>query len=212
MKNILLLLIFIPLITLSACAQGPAITTEKASSTASSTPSKKETMTGKKIIFVAVPNFRDPELIIPKNILISEGAEISIASLKKGNFVGNEGTTVEADYELSEVNPNDFDAMVFVGGPGMSHELENKDLQDLAKKFYQSGKLTAAICVAPAVLANAGILKDKKATVFPTAKGYLIEAGADYTAQAVTIDGSIITADGPESSTAFANEIIKYFN
>lgn len=166
-------------------------------------------MKGKKILFVAVPNFRDEELIIPKNILSQEGAEIHIASLAKGDFSGNEGTTVEAEYALEDVKATDFDAVIFVGGPGMTRELENKDLQDLAKRFYDEKKITSAICVAPAVLANAGLLKGKRATVFPTAKGFLVEGGADYTAKPVEVDGLLITADGPESATAFANELIK---
>lgn len=166
-------------------------------------------MQGKKILFVAVPNFRDGELIIPKNVLSQAGADIHIASLVKGDFSGNEGTTVEAEYALEEVVAADFDAVVFIGGPGMTRELENKGLQDLAERFYDAKKVTSAICVAPAVLANAGLLKGKKATVFPTAKGYLVEGGADYTAKPVEIDGLLITADGPESATAFANELIK---
>jgi len=167
-----------------------------------------ELMKDKKILFVAVPNFRDGELIIPKNILSEQGAEIHFASLKKGNFSGNEGLTVEAEYDLKEVESESFDAVVFIGGPGMTRELENEDLQNLAREFLAKGKLTAAICIAPAMLGGAGALKGKKATVFPTGKGYLIEGGADYTAKSVERDGLIITADGPESAAAFAYEII----
>lgn len=168
-------------------------------------------MQNKRILFVAVPDFRDGELVTPKNIFAQQGAEMHYASLKRGDFVGNEGTTVTAEYSLDEVDPKDFDAVIFIGGPGMTKELENKDLQALAKKSMEADNLTAAICIAPAMLGNAGLLSGKKATVFPTGRGYLIEGGAEYTARPVERDGKLITADGPESAAAFANEIINYF-
>jgi protease I len=131
--------------------------------------------------------------------------------LAKGDFVGNEGTTIEAEYALKDVNPDEFDAVIFVGGPGMTKELDNEELHALARRFDESGKLLTAICIAPSMLANAGVLKGKKATVFPTGKGFLISGGAEYTAKQVEKDGLLITADGPESAAAFANEIINHF-
>lgn len=207
MKRLLFFILTAQLI-LSGCGRTTYYPSE-AQKTAPEEVKEIKLMEGKKILLVAVPNFRDPELTITKNILSQAGADIHIASLAKGDFTGNEGTTVEAEYTPQEVNPMDWDAVAFIGGPGMTRELENEYLQDLAKRFYASGKITSAICVAPAMLANAGLLKGKKATVFPTAKGYLIDGGADYTAKAVEKDGSLITADGPESAAAFANELIK---
>jgi protease I len=209
MKKILFAILLT--VFLSSCSH----TTIKTESTTEKEPTSQKTenkyMENKKVLFVVVPNFRDGELVITENVLTAKGALIYYASLQKGDIVGNEGTTVEAEYAVEEVDPSDFDVVIFVGGPGMTRELDNIELQNLSKKFYESGKLTTAICIAPAMMAKAGLLTGKKATVFPTGKGFLIENGVNYTGNTVEKDGSIITADGPESSTAFANEIINYF-
>ncbi len=196
---------------LSGCSQQATPTATPANDGTFKEKMETKYMENKKMLFVVVPNFRDPELIVTENMLAAKGAFIYYASLEKGNIVGNEGTTVEAGYAVKEINPKDFDAIIFVGGPGMTKELDNTELHALAKKSHASGKLTAAICIAPAMMAKAGVLTGKKATVFPTGKGFLIENGVDYTGNTTEKDGSIITADGPESSAAFANEIINYF-
>lgn len=213
MKNIFSILITLAAISaLSGCSNAMPATMEQASSDQPMTVQEPlELMKDKKILFVAVPDFRDSELIVPKNILSDQGAELHIASLKKGDFVGNEGTTVTAEYSIDDIDPGLFDAVIFIGGPGMTKELENKDLQAFAKKAMDANNLTAAICIAPAMMGDAGVLKGKRATVFPTGRGYLIEGGAEYTGKAVEHDGKLITADGPQSATAFANEIINYF-
>jgi protease I len=210
-KAFSLIIILLSPLLLSGCAENQTIEVQAPLEITTEVREPIKLMKDKKILFVAVPNFRDGELLIPKNIFSEQGAKTHIASLKKGDFVGNEGTTVEAEYSIDEVDPAAFDAVIFIGGPGMTKEMDNAELQSLAKKAMETDNLTAAICIAPAMMGKAGVLAGKKATVFPTGKGYLIEGGAEYTGKAVERDGKLITADGPESSTAFANEIINYF-
>ncbi|MFH1522644.1 MAG: DJ-1/PfpI family protein [Patescibacteria group bacterium] len=161
-----------------------------------------------KILMVIAPQlFRDQEYTEPRKIFEENGIEVSVASIQGGKAIGAEGTEVNIDLTVSEVSVEDFEAVVFIGGPGMAQIIDDESLQVLAKKFYNAGKLTAAICVAPSILAKAGIFDNKRATVWADNKDDLIAGGADYTGESVTIDGKIITADGPSSAKEFGEKI-----
>ena len=82
----------------------------------------------------------------------------------------------------------------------------------MARSFAEAGKVVAAICIAPVILARAGLLKGKRATVFPDGIPELEKAGAVYTAQSVERDGRIITGNGPEAAEAFGREIAAQFS
>ena len=87
--------------------------------------------------------------------------------------------------------------------------VDNKTPQYGANNFNKQNKIIAAICIAPVTLANAGILNGKKATVFPSGKNDLIRNGAKYTGDSVTVDGNIITANGPMAAEAFGKKIVE---
>ncbi len=163
---------------------------------------------GKKVLFVIAPeNFRDEELFHPKEELEKAGAKTVIASLSRGEKTGMLGGKAVAELSVDEVNPKEFDAIVFVGGTGSSTYFQNPKAHELAKAFFSAGKPTAAICIAPSTLANAGLLNGKKATSYPSEKGNLEKRGAKFTAQGVTVDGKLITADGPKSAREFGRKI-----
>lgn len=169
----------------------------------------------KKALFViAFRNFRDEELFVPKEILEKAGWEVKIASLVKGLAQGADGGEINVDFLIEEVNVDDFDLFVFVGGPGMVENLDNSRFHNLAQKAKESGKVIAAICIAPALLAKAGILKEKKATVWSNAFNkepieILKENGAIYQDQAVVVDENLITANGPSAAYEFAKKILE---
>lgn len=164
----------------------------------------------KKILMVIAPiDFRDAEYNEPLKVFLANGAEVKTASIQSGTSIGAEGTKVNIDLTVSQVAVEDFDVVVFIGGPGMAQITDDESLQILARKFYQPGKLTAAICVAPAILAKAGILKGKNATAWLGAQNDLENGGATFLQQSVVVDGKIITADGPTSATQFGEKIIE---
>ncbi|MFH1225147.1 MAG: DJ-1/PfpI family protein [Candidatus Diapherotrites archaeon] len=163
---------------------------------------------GKKILFVIAPkNFRDEELFHPKEELEKAGAVCAIASTKIGVCNGTLGGTADAKTLVEEANPADFDAVVFVGGSGSSVYFDDEDAHKLARKFAEQGKAVAAICIAPSTLANAGLLKGKKATAYPSEKDNLVSKGAKFTGKGVEADGKIVTADGPKSARDFGKKI-----
>jgi protease I len=107
----------------------------------------------------------------------------------------------------------DFDAVVFIGGPGALERLDNEISYKLARDTIEKGKILAAICVSPAILAKAGVLKSKKAVVWSSALDksavkILEDNGAIYEGESVVIDGKIITAHGPSSAQEFGEKIL----
>jgi protease I len=167
-------------------------------------------LTGKKIVMIiAQEKFRDEELAKPKEIFTEKGAEVTIAAPKKEKCKGMLGAEVEPDTTISKVKPEDYDAIILVGGVGAKDFFEDKKMHALVKKAESKDKIVAAICMAPVILANAGLLKGKDATVFAAMKDALAEKGANYKEEAVVSDGKIVTGNGPEAAEAFANEVIK---
>ncbi len=165
---------------------------------------------GKKVLMVIAPsNFRDEELFDTKAELEAAGAETTIASKQAGTITGMLGGAAEAEVGLGKVNAADYDAVVFIGGSGSSAYFNDSTAQQIAKDAVAKGKVLAAICIAPSILANAGILQGKNATAFNSEAGNLQSKGANYTGQGVTVDGKIITADGPASARQFGREIAK---
>jgi len=164
----------------------------------------------KKIVMVIAPqDFRDQEYNEPRQILADQGAEITTASLNIGESTGADGTKVKIDQQIQDIKAENFDAIVFIGGPGMIGLTNNEDFKTKAQEFFEADKLTTAICIAPEILANAGILKGKKATVSEDAKNTLINNGAEYTGNDVEIDGKIITANGPSAAKKFGEKIVE---
>ena len=162
----------------------------------------------KKVLMVIAPvNFRDEEYFHTKEELVKAGIQIVTTSLEKVAVSQVDQREVKVDVLLEKVNPKEYDAVIFVGGAGASCYFNNKKALDIAKAAYQQGKLTTAICIAPSILANAGILKGKAATSWPSEKANLIDKGARYTGEAVTEDTTIITANGPPAAHEFGRRI-----
>lgn len=162
-----------------------------------------------KILFViAHETFRDEEYKIPREILESNGFLVAVASSEKKPATGKYGMKVDVDLLLEEARAEDFKAVVFVGGVGCKQYWNDKRAHSLAKEFYESGKLTTAICSAPVILANAGILKGKNATCFPDDKQHLIKNGANYVDEEVVIDGNITTGRDYNASKKFGFTIL----
>jgi len=169
---------------------------------------KNMELSGKKVLMVVAPvNFRDEELFVPKEILESAGAAITVTSRGVTTAQGSLGKTVAIDKDLTKVNSTDYDAIIFVGGPGTTTYFNDQNALDLAKSAFTSGKVVGAICIAPSILANSGILSGKKATAFPSEAGNLKAKGATYTGESVTVDGKIVTAKGPEAAKEFGEAI-----
>lgn len=170
---------------------------------------EKMDLSDKKILMVLAPDrFRDEEYFTPRQILERYGAKITVASKEKEAISIIEKKKVKIDVLLKDATA-DYDAVVFVGGPGSATYFNDKVALNLAKNAYEKGKVVAAICIAPVILANSGILQGKKATVWSSEEKNLEDKGATYTGKPVTQDGKIITASSPDAAKEFAETIAK---
>jgi protease I len=176
-------------------------------------PEEVVNLKGKKAVMIVAPvGFRDEECFEPKDILEKSGVEVKIASKNTQKAIGKLGGTIDVDLNLSEVDVNDYDAVIFIGGPGAANYTKDKEALRIAQDTVKKNKLLAAICIAPTILASAGVLKGKNATVWNAdgnQSAVLENAGATYVRKPVVVDGKLITADGPQSAKAFGKEIVK---
>ncbi|MCX8202359.1 MAG: DJ-1/PfpI family protein [Candidatus Micrarchaeota archaeon] len=163
-----------------------------------------------KILMIVAPiNFRDEELFEPKNIFETNGLIVDIAAKDVNKAKGMLGATVDIKFRLKEVNVEEYDAVIFVGGSGATVYFYDEEAHRILRRAYELKKIIGGICIAPSILANSGILKGKKATSFPSEKDSLIKMGVEYSGEAVTVDGNIVTANGPKAAKKFGEEIIK---
>ncbi len=164
---------------------------------------------GKRVAFVIAPeNFRDEEYFQPKVILQSHG--FSVDTIVKGDpeeVTGSKGGKARTDAHFDTVTPENYDILIFAGGPGAKVYLQDTEVHDLVWSFYSQSKVVAAICIAPSILANAGILTGKKATAYPDQKENLVTKGAYWLDEPVVVDGHIVTASGPEAAIEFGEKI-----
>jgi protease I len=119
------------------------------------------------------------------------------------------GATVDVDVDIKDVNVSKYDAVVFIGGTGAKTYFNDPAAHRIAKDAYDAGKVVAAICIAPSILANAGILKGLKATAFSSESSNIAAKSAGYTGRDVTVDGRVVTANGPGAARKFGNEIAR---
>lgn len=176
-----------------------------------------KTLKDKKIaLIIAFRDFRDEEYFFTKQDLENEGAQITTVSSSLGSALGKMGGEVKVDVLLKDLKVDDYDAVLFIGGPGAYKYFDDPTCQKIAKETVEKNKVLGAICSAPAILAKAGVLKGKKATVWTSNMDkslvkILQNGGAEYLDLIVVTDGKIVTANGPEASHEFVRAIIKAF-
>ncbi len=165
---------------------------------------------GKKaLMIIAQKEFRDEELLEPKAILEEKGIEVVIASTSLGEAKGRFGTTAKPDILLSDAKVEDYDVIVFVGGGGAKQYWDDSLAHKISQEAVKQEKILCAICIAPVVLANAGVLLGKKATVWSSEKERLKAKGAIYTGKPLQVEGKIITGEGPQAAKDFGKAIVK---
>lgn len=171
------------------------------------------------ILYVIAKNgFRDPEYFVPKNVLKTAGhAVVTASNGEKSDLAqGAEGGVAEIDIAVRDTRAGDYDAVVFAGGPGALQNLDNEESYRLVQETVKEGKLLGAICIAPVILARAGVLKGKKAVVWSSADDVsgideIKKNGAEYVDEPVVQDGSLITARNPRAAQEFGEALAAYF-
>ncbi len=160
------------------------------------------------LMIIAPKDFRDEEFSEPYDLFTKSGINVKVASTDTQPAQGMLGMTVKPDITLEQVIADSFDVLVIVGGTGCETLWDNATLHKIVQYFNDEKKTIAAICIAPVVLAHAGILKDMKATVYPAVKDQIGLCGATYTGTDVEVCGNIITCSGPKAAKDFAETIL----
>jgi len=162
----------------------------------------------KSVLFVVPPQgFQDEEFSGTRRALELAGVQVTVASSRPGLLTGMLGGTVPAELLLNQVNVDNFQGVVFIGGSGALDYFNNPIAQNLARQAVARQKVLAASGTAPGILANAGVLKGIRATAFLSEQERLARAGALYTGNPVEKDGLIVTSTGPYPVVLFARAI-----
>ncbi len=160
-------------------------------------------------IFLA-DGFEEIEALCPYDLILRAGIPVKTVSINETTLVtGTHGIRVHADITLDEMG-EDFEGIMLPGGlPGADNLNDCPKVQECMAKADREGKLISAICAAPYVLGQAGLLKGKHATCFPGFEDKL--TGAVPSADRVVCDGNVITAKGMGAAFEFGIEIVKYY-
>lgn len=171
-------------------------------------------ITDAKILMISADGFEQSELEVPRDKLNEAGAKVTLATPDGKDVKGwkdkDWGREASSDATLEDVDANDFDALVIPGGQ-MNPDLlrVNPHAVELVKAFAQAGKPIAAICHAPWLLVEAGILNGRKATSYKSIKTDVMNAGAEWQDNEVVVDEGIVTSRAPGDLPAFVAKIIE---
>jgi len=177
-------------------------------------PFMKTSLNNKRVAILAADGFEQVELQEPLNALKQAGAEVSIVSPKKGSILGmnhlEKGDEFDVDISLDIANAEDFDALLIPGGL-VNPDTLRSDVQavDFVRNFADAGKPIAAICHAPWVLIEAGIIEGRTLTSWPAIKSDIRNAGGEWIDSEVVVDQGLVTSRKPDDLKAFNAKVIE---
>lgn len=165
-----------------------------------------------KIVLVAAPEgFRDEELFVPEDVFSEAGAFVLTASTTKKPIHGSQGGSTYPDVHIEDIRVDSLDALVIAGGKGAREYLwDNEALQRKVREADEKGKVIGAICISGAIPAIAGIMRNRRGTVYPDpgAIEVLEKNGEAYVDEGVVVDRNVVTAKGPDYAKEFAEAIL----
>src|SRR5882757_5788265 len=172
------------------------------------------TLSNRKVVILTEEGFEQVELTSPKEALIAAGATVHVVSPKSGKIKAwdktNWGITINVDKQLSEVSPDDYDALVLPGGVLNPDKLrQNKEAVAFTSAFLDEGKPVAAICHGPQLLIETGLIRGRRLTSYPSLQTDLKNAGANWVDQEVVVDQGLVTSRRPADLDAFNRKVIE---
>lgn len=166
----------------------------------------------KKIAVLIENLFEESELLYPYYRLQEEGYEVHLlGSERDKEYKGSSGFyTMKSTHSSSDVSSSDYEGVIIPGGYSPDYMRRNESTREFVKSLDKEGKLIAAICHGPWMLASCGDLKNRNATSFHSIKDDLVNAGANFKDDEVVIDKNYITSRSPKDIPAWSKAIIEF--
>lgn len=159
------------------------------------------------VLAILADGFEEIEAVTPIDLLRRAGARVTVAALAEGIHVtGRCGITMHADTALAALGADAFDCLFLPGGPGVKHLRADPRVRQLVRQHHAAGKWLAAICAAPTVLHDAGLLAGRRYTAHPSVAGELAAIRAD---ERVVVDANLITSRGAGTAHDFGLMLVE---
>lgn len=153
--------------------------------------------------------YEDVEFFYPYYRLLEAGHAVDVVGCESGHsYAGKKGTSFKSTVAAADIDPAEIDAVVIPGGYSPDHMRRCSPMVELVRRAGQEGKLVAAICHGPWMLASARLLDGRKVTSFPSVSDDLVNAGADWVDEETVVDGNLITARKPDDLPAFMRAVV----
>jgi protease I len=174
----------------------------------------KHNLSGKRVAILVADGFEQVELDQPRAALNSAGALTQVVSPAKGQAKGvnhdQPAAGVKVDVALDSAKAGDFDALLLPGGVMNPDSLrQEKKAVEFVRAFFESGKPVAAICHGPQVLIEAGVVRGRKLTSYPSVKTDLRNAGAEWVDEVVVVDNGLVTSRKPDDIPRFNEKMLE---
>ena len=177
----------------------------------------EKNLKGKRVAILVAEGFEQSELEGPKQALEEAGAEALIVSPAEEGWVHgwqhfDLGDLYEVDVPLAEADAAEFDALLLPGGVANPDQLRMQpEAVEFVRAFFDAGKPVAAICHAPWTLIEAGVVKGRTLTSWPSVKTDLVNAGANWVDREVVVDNGLVTSRKPDDIPAFNEKMLEEF-
>jgi protease I len=171
---------------------------------------------GKRVAFLATDMVEQVELTEPWQALVDEGAEVELISLEEGEIQGfnhyDKADTFKVDRTVEEARAEDYDALVIPGGVGNPDTMRtDENAVQLVRDFFEQGKPVGVICHGPWMLVEAGVVRDRKVTSWPSLQTDIRNAGGNWVDEEVVVDQGLVTSRKPDDLPAFNKKIVEEF-
>ncbi len=171
---------------------------------------------GKRIAFLATDGVEQVELTTPWDAVEQAGAEPALVAPRDGEIQAFEhldrGKTFDVDTTVADVSPDDFDGLVLPGGVANPDQLRlDEKAVGFVRSFVESGKPVGVICHGPWTLVEAGVVRGRTLTSFPSVRTDLENAGANWVDQEVVVDTGLVSSRDPDDLPAFCRKIVEEF-
>ncbi|TML63449.1 MAG: type 1 glutamine amidotransferase [Actinobacteria bacterium] len=173
-------------------------------------------LNGKRVAIVATDMVEQVELLGPRRALDEAGAKTELISLEPGEIQGfnhyDKGDKIPVDRTIEEASADEYDALMLPGGVGNPDTLRmDENVVSFVRDFFEQGKPVAAICHGPWLLVEAGVVRDRTVTSWPSIQTDIRNAGGNWVDKEVVVDQGLVTSRKPDDIPAFNAKMIEEF-